>query len=225
MGEVSIAVELRSEVGKSANRKLRALGKVPAVVYSSKSEPVSLSIDPVILERKIAASHAGINTLFDLDGEGGVAGRTVMVKELQRDPVRGNVLHADFHEIDMTQRLQVSVPIHLEGEAPGVSMGGVIEHTLREMELSCMPGSIPDEVKADITSLDVGDSLHVSDLVLPGGVESLTDETLSVVSVVLPRAAAEPTEGDAEEAEGEEGADQASGDSSSGAESAEESSD
>ena len=225
MGEVSIAVELRSEVGKSANRKLRALGKVPAVVYSSKSEPVSLSIDPVILERKIAASHAGINTLFDLEGEGEVAGRTVMVKELQRDPVGGNVLHADFHEIDMTQRLQVSVPIHLEGEAPGVSMGGVIEHTLREMELSCMPGSIPDEVKADITSLDVGDSLHVSDLVLPGGVESLTDETLSVVSVVLPRAAAEPTEGDAEEAEGEEGADQASGDSSSGAESAEESSD
>lgn len=225
MGEVSIAVELRAEVGKSANRKLRALGKVPAVVYSSKSEPVSLSIDPVILERKIAASHAGINTLFDLEGEGEVAGRTVMVKELQRDPVRGTVLHADFHEIDMTQRLQISVPIHLDGEAPGVSMGGVIEHTLREMELSCMPGSIPDEVKADITSLDVGDSLHVSDLVLPSGVESLTDETLSVVSVVLPRAAVEPTEGDAEEAEGEEAADQASGDSSSEAESAEESSD
>ena len=225
MGEVSIAVELRAEVGKSANRKLRALGKVPAVVYSSKSEPVSLSIDPVILERKIAASHAGINTLFDLEGEGEGAGRTVMVKELQRDPVRGTVLHADFHEIDMTQRLQISVPIHLDGEAPGVSMGGVIEHTLREMELSCMPGSIPDEVKADITSLDVGDSLHVSDLVLPSGVESLTDETLSVVSVVLPRAAVEPTEGDAEEAEGEEAADQASGDSSSEAESAEESSD
>lgn len=224
MGEVSIAVELRAEFGKSANRKLRAVGRVPAVVYSSKSDPVSLSVDPVLLERKISDSHAGINTLFDLEGESQVAGRTVMVKELQRDPVRGTVLHADFHEIDLTQRLHVSVPIHLDGEAPGVSMGGVIEHTLREIELSCMPGAIPDEVKADISSLDVGETLHISDLPLPEGVEPLTDESLSVVSVILPRAVAESSDqADGDEAEGQEGAGDDAGDSSS--ESASESSD
>ncbi|MEE3327087.1 MAG: 50S ribosomal protein L25 [Myxococcota bacterium] len=226
MGVVSIDVELRAELGKSANRKLRALGRVPAVVYSSGSDPVSLSVDPVILERKIAASHAGINTLFDLEGESQVAGRTVMVKELQRDPVRGTVLHADFHEIDMTQRLHLSVPIHLDGEAPGVSMGGVIEHTLREVELACMPGSIPDEVIANISALDLGDSLHVSDLSFPESVEVLTDESLSVVSVILPRAVAEPTEEEEGAEEGaEEGSEDAAGDSSSEAEKAEESSD
>lgn len=219
MGEVSIAVELRAELGKSANRKLRALGRVPAVVYSKKSEPVSLSVDPVILERKISASHAGINTLFDLEGASEVQGRTVMVKELQRDPVRGTVLHADFHEIDMTQRLHVTVPIHLDGDAPGVGMGGVIEHTLREMELSCMPGAIPDEIQADITSLDVGDTLHISDLSLPEGVESLTDESLSVVSVILPRAAQSAGEELGDEEAGEEGADEASSESESGEES------
>jgi len=200
------------------------VGRVPAVVYSSKSEPVSLSLDPVLLERKISDSHAGINTLFDLEGESQVTGRTVMVKELQRDPVRGTLLHADFHEIDLTQRLQVSVPIHLEGEAPGVSMGGVIEHTLREMELSCMPGSIPDEVRADIGSLDVGDTLHISDLPLPEGVESLTDDSLSVVSVILPRAVAEASEqAEGDDAEGQDGAGDAGGEASS--DSASESSD
>ncbi|MAI79797.1 MAG: 50S ribosomal protein L25, partial [Deltaproteobacteria bacterium] len=146
MGEVSIAVTQREESGKSANRKLRADGKVPAVVYSKGVDPLKLSLDPVVLDRKIRASHAGINTLFDLEGEGQLNGRTVMVKELQRDPVKGTVLHADFHEIDLTQLLNVTVPIQLTGTAPGVSMGGLIEHTLREIELACMPGSIPDEV-------------------------------------------------------------------------------
>lgn len=224
MGEVSIDVVARAEVGKSANRKLRASGRVPGVVYSRNSDPVSVSLDPVQLERKIQSSHAGINTLFDLEGEDSVAGRTVMVKELQRDPVRGAVLHADFHEIDMAQRLHISVPIHLEGEAPGVSLGGVIEHTLREIELSCLPGSIPDEVKANISALEVGDSLHVSDLSFPEGVEVLTDEALSVISVILPRVVEElPVEEEGEAGvEGE--AAEATADSSSESEKAEESS-
>jgi len=227
VGEVSIAVEPRAELGKSANRKLRALGRVPGVVYSKTSDPISVSLDPVQLERKIQSSHAGINTLFDLRGEGSVEGRTVIVKELQRDPVRGVVLHADFHEIDMTQRLHVSVPIHLDGEAAGVSLGGVIEHTLREVELACLPDSIPDEVKADVSALEIGDSLHVSDLSLPEGVEVLTDEALSVVSVIMPRVVEESPEPD--EAEGEGGPDgegaEAAADSSSEPEKAEESSD
>ena len=235
MGEVSIAVEARAELGKSANRRLRASGRVPGVVYSRKSDPISVSLDPVQLERKIQSSHAGINTLFDLEGEGSVAGRTVIVKELQRDPVRGSLLHADFHEIDMTQRLHISVPIHLDGEAPGVGVGGVIEHTLREVELACLPGSIPDEVMANISALEIGDSLHVSDLSFPEGVEVLTDEALSVVSVMLPKvveeAVPEPDE-DEGEGEGEGGAEaeaegegaEATADSSSESEKAEENS-
>ena len=208
MGETSIEVALRDGRGKQSNRKLRAAGRIPAVVYGHGNDPVALSLDPVQLERKIRASHAGMNTLFDLTGEGSVSGRTVLVKSLQREPVRGALVHADLYEISASEKIQVSVPIHLEGEAAGVVMGGLIEHVLRELEISCLPGSIPDEVVANVAPLEVGDSLHVSDLPLPDGVELVTDAALSVVSVILPRAAESQSAEETEEetAEGAEAA-------------------
>jgi large subunit ribosomal protein L25 len=184
------------------------------VVYGSGKEPVAVSFDPKVLEGKIKASHAGINTLFDLEGDAEVANRTVMVKDLQREPVRGAVLHADFFEIDMTERIHVSVPIHLSGSPPGLLEGGVIEHTLRELELACLPNAIPDELVADVSQLELGQSLHVSDISLPGSVELISDLELSVISVVLPKIVEEevvaPEEGEElaegeERAEGEEG--------------------
>lgn len=202
MGEISIEVQLREGRGKSASRRLRAAGRIPAVVYGHGNAPVSISVDPGQLERKIKDSHAGLNTLFDLVGEGAVAGRTVLLKELQREPVRGGLVHADFFEIDANETIQVSVPIHLTGSAQGVVMGGVIEHSLREVELSCLPGVIPDEIVVDVSALDIGDSLHVSDLPLPEGVEMMTDTALSVVSVIVPRAA-EAAEAVEAEVEGE----------------------
>jgi large subunit ribosomal protein L25 len=187
MGDVSIAVELREGRGKGFNRKLRVAGRVPAVVYGSGSEPVALSIDPINLDRQIKMGHAGMNTLFDLEGADQVAGRTVMVKELQREPVRGAIVHADFFVFDQTKRIHVTVPIHLKGDAPGVVMGGLVEHTLRELELACLPGVIPDELEADISALEVGMSIHVSELVLPTGVELISDGELSVVTLAAPR--------------------------------------
>ncbi|MFP6640213.1 MAG: 50S ribosomal protein L25, partial [Myxococcota bacterium] len=123
MGEVSIDVEARDAEGKSANRRLRAQGRAPAVVYAKGKDPITLSVQSTQLERKLRDSETGMNTLFDLEGDARVSGRTVIVKELQRDPIHGGVIHADFYEIDMSQRLNVSVPIHLLGEAAGVSMG------------------------------------------------------------------------------------------------------
>lgn len=204
MGEVSIEVELREGRGKGFNRKLRRAGRIPAVVYGHGNAPVSLSVDPIQLERKIRGSHAGMNTLFDLTGEASASGRTVLVKELQREPLRGGLVHADFYEIDANEAIQVSVPIHLTGSAEGVVMGGVIEHALRELEISCLPRAIPDEIVADVTRLDIGDSLHVSDLPLPEGIELITDDSLSVVSVIVPKAAESAEAAVAEE--GEEGA-------------------
>ena len=206
MAEESIALEIRSGLGKSHNRKLREAGMAPGVVYGGGKEPVSVAFDPLLLEKKIKASHSGINTLFDLEGDASVANRTVMVKEIQREPVRRTVLHADFLEIDLALRVQVSVPIHLLGDAPGLVEGGVVEHALRELELSCLPGGIPDDVTLDISGLELGDSLHVSDITLPGGVELISDSALSVVSMLVPRAVqaeeAAPVEGE-EAAEGE----------------------
>jgi len=205
VGEISISVELRDGRGKGPARRLRAAGRVPGVVYGQGKGAVAISFDPIQLERSIKGSHAGINTLFDLDGEKSVEGRTVIVKELQREPVRGDITHADFLELDLTARLNVSVPVHLEGTPQGVVLGGILEHTLREVELACLPNAIPDELTISVEALDVGQSLHVSDLSLPDGVELLTDPELSVASVALPKAeeevvAAEVTEEGAEEA-------------------------
>jgi large subunit ribosomal protein L25 len=220
VAEVSIALESRSGTGKSYNRKLRAKGRAPGVVYGSGKEPVSVSFDPKVLEGKLSESHAGINTLFDLEGDSSVANRVVMVKDLQREPVRGAVLHADFYEIDLAERLHVSVPVHLSGTPPGLLEGGVIEHALRELELACLPNAIPDEVVADVSGLALGQSLHVADIQLPEGVELVSNSELSVVSVLLPKIieeeVVEPEEGE-EEADGdvvEEGSeDSAKGDS------------
>lgn len=195
MGEVSIDVELREGRGKETNRRLRAAGRIPGVVYGHGIDPVALALDPVQLDRKIRASHAGMNTLIDLVGVGDLKGRTVLLKELQRDPIRGFPTHVDFYAIDVNETIEVEVPIHLKGVSPGVANGGgVVEHGLRELELKCLPNAIPDEIFADISTLGIGDSLHVSDLVLPEGVELLTDPTLSVVSVMLPKSVEETIE-------------------------------
>lgn len=194
VGEVSIDVELREGRGKETNRRLRAAGRIPAVVYGHGIDPVALSLDPAQLDRKLRASHAGMNTLIDLTGVGALKGRTVLVKEIQREPIRGWPTHADFYAINVNETIEVEVPIHLKGDSPGVSLGGVIEHVLRELELECLPNAIPDEIIADVSNLGIGDSLHVSDLVLPEGVELLTDATLSVVSVMMPKSVEETIE-------------------------------
>jgi large subunit ribosomal protein L25 len=208
VGDASIRVEIREGTGKQFNRRLRVSGRVPAVVYGFGHQNVMLSIDPADLEREIKTSHAGINTLFDLEGEDSVAGRTVIVKELQREPVRGGIVHADFFEVNPERAMQFSIPVRIEGSAPGVVMGGVIEHTLREIEIECLPSAIPDDVIANVDGLEVGDSLHVSDLSLPAGIIMVSDATLSVVSVITPKGVVEEEEAAAEGeevVEGEEG--------------------
>ena len=207
MGDASLSVEIRVEGGKGASRRLRRNGRIPGVVYGSQTAATSISLDPAQLETLIRTSHAGVNTLIDLTGASEVMGKTVLVKELQRSPVRGILMHADLYELDPNARIRVSVPIHLEGTAFGVTMGGLIDHSLRVVELDCMPQAIPDEILVDVSALDVGDSVHVSNLALPEGVELVTQAELSVVSVVAPLAEEEPTvEEELEEGvEGEEG--------------------
>jgi large subunit ribosomal protein L25 len=197
MAEVSLAVELRSERGKGTNRRLRVAGRIPGVVYGGALSSVPISLDPVQLDHLIRTSHAGVNTLIDLTGPSEVAGRTVLVKELQREPVRGALLHADLYEVDQNVRIRVSVPIHLRGSAPGVLMGGLIDHALRVVELDCLPRAIPDEILVDVSALGIGDSIHVRDLGLPEGVELHSQGDLPVVSVVSPKLEEEPVAAEA----------------------------
>jgi large subunit ribosomal protein L25 len=148
-----------------------------------------------------------MNTLIELSVDGTT--RTVLVKELQRDPVRGRPLHTDFYLVELDQKVEVSVPIRLVGKAPGVELGGILDHPLREIELECLPRAIPESVDVDVSALGIGDSIHVRDLVLPEGVSVQTDANLAVASVITPAVveepvAEEPEEGEEALAEGEE---------------------
>lgn len=210
MGDVTFAVEARTGKGKGAARKLRARGLAPGVVYGGGREATSIAFDVEGLERLIASSHGGLNTLIDLAGDTEAKGRTVIAKDLQREAVRGEIIHVDFYEINLTQKIHVSVPIHLEGSPAGVVLGGVLDQQLREVEFLCLPNAIPDDVKMDVSALELGDSLHISELVVPTGVEVLTDGELTIATVIVPRGlkdgegevAVEATEG---EGEGESG--------------------
>ncbi len=208
MSENQLAVEPRSQTGKGSARKLRAAGRIPAICYSAGAAATPIQLDPHALERMLRKSAAGMNTLFDLAG-GGLDGKVVLVKDLQRDPVNGSVLHADLFAVDADTAIEVSVPLHIVGTAVGVSLGGgILDFPLREIEVLCLPRAIPEEIPVDVSALELGDSIHVRELTLPPGVELLSDADLSVVSVVAPAKPEEevaPVEGEAAPAAAAEG--------------------
>jgi len=204
VAENALNVEIRDQAGKGVARKLRAAGRIPGVCYGKNDAPVAVSLEAHALQRLLAASEAGLNTIISITGGGDLAGKQVLVRELQRDPVRGEYLHADLYTVDVTQTVDVSVPIHITGKAVGVELeGGVLDHSLRELELTCLPLAIPDEIMVDVSTMELGASLHVRDIALPEGVELRSDPDLSVVSIVAASKAEE--EAPAEDVEGEEG--------------------
>lgn len=218
MSEVSLAVEVRESRGKGAARKLRAAGQAPAVIYGRGKTPVSVALSPKALDRIIHTHHAGMNALIDLKGAGDLAGRTVMVKDLLREPIRGDILHVDLLEVDLKARIEVSVPVHLVGTPQGVTLGGLLDHSLHHVDIVCAVGAIPDELVVDVSHLAIGDSIHVHQIVLPEGAEMQTPADLPVAAVIVPRAAVaeEGAEVAAVEAAGAAGEAQAAEDSGEG---------
>ena len=207
MSETALTVESRASTGKGVARKLRAAGRIPAVLYGQGKESVPLTIDPRALEKVLRSG--GANALLDLTVEGRpeLGSPVALVKELQRHPIRGTIVHADLYQVDLTRTVEVEVPVHLVGKAKGLDFGGILEHSLREVALECLPRSIPAAIEVDITNMELGDVIHVRDLVLPAGVSLLTDPDLGVVHVALPAAeetpAAPTAEGAAAAATGE----------------------
>ncbi len=212
MGDVKFAIEPREPRGKGGARKLRERGMAPGVVYGGGREATSIAFDVAALERLLASSHGGMNTLIDLEGDTPAAGRTVIAKELQREPVRGAITHVDFIEVDLKAKIEVAVPIHLVGSAAGVLLGGVLDQQQREVVLLCMPDAIPDDIEVDVSEMELGDSLHIRDLAVPAGVEFHTDDSRPVATVLVPRGLKED---EGQPAEGEEGAEAADEDGAS----------
>lgn len=197
MGQNSIIAEERTGTGKGANRKLRAAGRIPAIVYGGGRAARALALDPTPLMRMLRSSQSGMNTLIDL--EVGGQETVVLVREIQRDPVSGSWIHADLFEVDLQKTIEVRVPLHIIGKPKGVENGGILDHALRDVEVECLPRAIPDSVEVDVSDLDVGDSIHVRDLVLPEGATMLSDGDLAVASVVLPKAEEEAKPAEAAE--------------------------
>jgi large subunit ribosomal protein L25 len=201
--EVKLKAEARDDTGKGAARKLRAQGKVPAVLYGPEIEAHRLAVDSRELWHALH-TDAGVNVLIDLQLDGETF--LTMPREVQRDIVRGTLLHVDFLRIRKDVAIQVDIPIHLTGDSVGVKEGGVVEHHLWELKVEVLPTQVPESVEADIERLSIGDSLHVSDLRLPQHVTVLTPEDETIVSVVPPpvlQLEEEVPEEEAELAEGE----------------------
>jgi large subunit ribosomal protein L25 len=208
MAEVKLTAESREGVGKGAARKIRAAGKVPAVLYGPAVEPMRLAVDALQLWHALH-TDAGTNVLINLAVDGDTF--LTMPREVQRDIVRGTLLHVDFLRIRRDVAIQVDVPVLLIGESVGVKEGGVVEHHLWELRVECLPTQVPESIEADISSLAVGDSLHVSDLSVPQHITLLTPAEETLVSVVPPpvleveEVAPEEEEGEVPEGEVPEG--------------------
>jgi large subunit ribosomal protein L25 len=194
VSETALVVEIREGSGKGAARRLRAAGRVPAILYGQGRASVPLQIDPRALEKVLKAG--GSNALLDLtvEGRGDLGTPVALVKELQRDPIRGAILHADFYQVDLTKTVEVEVPIHLVGKPKGIDFGGLLEHTLREVRIECLPRAIPERIDLDVSALEIGDVLHVRDLPLPTGVTLMSDPDLGVAHVAVPQAEEVPAE-------------------------------
>ncbi len=213
MADYQLAIETRTDTGKGVARKLRAAGRIPGVFYAGGTSPHAIELDPSELEHLITTSSAGMNTLIDLKGGGELDGKLVLVKDVQRDPIGGALLHADLYGVDVTRTIQVSVPVRLIGIPVGVSQdGGIMDHALREVECTCLPTGIPEELRIDVGELALGASLHVRDIPLPEGIEVESNRDLPVVSVVAPRVEEEEKPAEDEEAVEGEGEGEGEGD-------------
>jgi large subunit ribosomal protein L25 len=204
---VELDAILREERGKEKNKKLRDQGFIPAIVYRKGEEATSLKIDKKDF-LKALHTEAGENVVIKLrvDGVKNRKERTVVVKEVQKDPIKDHLLHVDFQEISLTETLKVKVPITAKGEAIGVKQdGGVLQHVLWELDLECLPTNIPEKIEIDISSLKIGDAIHISEIKLPEGIKILNEPEGVVFSVEHPKKVEEviavPAEGAVEEPE------------------------
>jgi len=182
-----LAVAPREGVGKSVSRRLRRMGKTPGILYGGAS-PVNIAVDPRDVFR-IIHGHEGSTQLLRVTFEGSTDSRMVILRDLQLDPVSENLVHVDLQEVNMDKPIQVTVALHHVGEAIGVrDTQGILEMVLREIQVSCLPGNIPEDIKADVSHLAIGDVLTVGELVVPEGVRVLTDKAQAVATVAPPAA-------------------------------------
>ena len=185
METVELQAEVRSSVGKGAARKIRRAGKAPAVFYGPKRQSTMIAIDTKEFLHKISALEGSHLIRFQCPAAE-VANKVALVKEAQYHPVTGTLLHADFYEVDMAEKLRVRVPLHFTGKAAGVALGGILQPVVRDVEVECLPADIPGFIDVDVTALGIHDAVHVGQLQPPSGVAITYDTDFTVVTVLPP---------------------------------------
>lgn len=204
MATVSLSANSRDSKGKGAARTLRSQGQIPAVIYGHGRDPQSLALNARDLDKLLSHIQAE-STVIEVS-VGGHTAKT-LIREIQRHPIKRQILHVDFQALVAGEKVTVSIPIVLTGIPEGVRLeGGVLDQTLREIEIEVDPSNIPDRIEYDVTNMVIGDSVHISDLKVPEGVEVQDDPETSVAVLAAPRAVIEETPVVAEAVEGEAGA-------------------
>lgn len=203
-----LKVNERKDTGKGPARELRRQGLVPAVLYGPKTETIHLTVSDLELQniyKQSASEHVLLNLIIE---NGKTRKKTVMIKEIQTFPLAKELLHVDFYEISLDEKIVVKVPVEVTGKSTGVERGGFLQLVRHQLEVSCLPTDIPPMIQVDISRLDIGDSIHVEEIVASAGVEILYDVNFTVVTVVAPTVEEEVVGEELEEAEAGEPAEQ-----------------
>lgn len=207
MEQINLEVQVRKTTGNGPARVLRREGRIPAILYGPKTDPIMLSIDNKEFEQILKTSSIG-SVLLKLEIKNGQTGaRSAMVKELQTHPVTGQFLHVDFYEVDLTRKINAMIPVVVTGKSQGVEDGGILQIVRREIEVFCLPTAIPEAIEVDISALEIGGSIHVNEITLPDGVELPEDFDFTVITILAPKIEEEVVE-EEELAEGEEEAEE-----------------
>lgn len=192
METLEIQADARDAGSKQKARRLRRGGKIPAVLYGPKTQPVSLELNAKEFSTRIAGLE-GSHLVRLKSATNSLAEKVALVKDMQYHPLTGDVVHADLYEVDLTAKLQVHVPLHFVGKAVGVTLGGILQPIVREIEVECLPLDIPAFFDVEVSGLDIGDSLHIEDLQMPGGVTAIFDTNFALVTVATPTVEEAPT--------------------------------
>lgn len=192
--QVKLTARSRKESGRNAVKSVRARGAVPAVIYGAKTAPMNLEVNRRDIDA-ILAHAIGENILVDLEVQDGghTTKRLSLIQEIQHHPVRRNVLHVDFHEVSMTEEISAEVVLDPQGEPVGVkTYGGLLQQSIRSLQIRCLPQNLPSVLTVDVSGLNVGEALHVRQVVLPEGVSTDVDPDLTVFLVSEPTVTEEP---------------------------------
>lgn len=204
---LTLKANIRKASGSSFARSIRREGMVPAVLYGPSTKPVLITVDKKELELTFKQGKIAqlLYNLVVCDGE--TYTKSVMIKELQSDPLSRDFIHVDFYEISMDRKIKVNIPVVTKGKCKGVEEGGILQIVRRELEVLCLPHSIPEKIEIDVAELEVGDSVHVDEISMDDDIEVQADVNFTVITVISPKVEIEEEEEEGIDAEDEESED------------------